>query len=128
MPAEILISVGGSHETCGPLEPWHGARESQCGSSPLGEKHRHSLVLAHPSCVATSTVGNMRRQQYIHAIVGDGSSQGHELYSLKHDVAPWICQNLLVEAGTAVPARVDPSAGGYSLPALGSVAPRLAPF
>ena len=128
MTDEILISVGGSDETCGPLEPRHGARESQCGSSPLGEKHRHSLVLAHPCCVAISTVGDVRRQQYIHAIVGGGSSQGHELYSLKDDVASGICQNLLLETVTSVPARVDQSVGGYAPTAIGRLGPRMALF
>src|SRR2546430_13051340 len=36
------------------------------------------------------------------------------LYSLKDDVAPWICQNLLLEAVTPFPARVDQSVGWYA--------------
>ena len=61
---QVAPTVRAADEADGALEPRHRARERERASIPLGEQHRHALVLVHPPGIARAAVAEMRREQH----------------------------------------------------------------
>ena len=73
---------------------------------PLGEQHRRTLVVAHPSRIAAASVGEVGRQQHVQPEVSQRALERHETDALEHDVAPGIGQDLLLDPIATINRRV----------------------
>src|ERR1700730_9863778 len=61
----------------------------------LGKEHGQAFVIADPTGVAVSAVGQVRREQRVKVIIGERSVQWLETDFLQHDVAKRIGEYLL---------------------------------
>src|SRR5438477_7348443 len=80
----------------------------------LGKEHGIALVVAGPTGVAESAVGQVRRKQSVKVVVGKSALQGFEADSLKNDVAVGIGEDFLVDAIASAVARVGQFEDGYA--------------
>lgn len=81
---------------------------------PAREQHGVTLVVAHPSGVSKSPVGNVGREQRVTAIVRHVAEQWFETDSLQNDVAVGIAENFLTDAIASVKAGVGEVVDGNS--------------
>ena len=104
---QILPAIGRPDVANRALRPGHGARERERIALAPCKEQRGTLEIAHPGRVATALIAKMRRQQDMHAIVGQDALLRGESDLLQYGVAMGIGQGLLLDAVTTVPADVD---------------------
>ncbi len=72
--------------------------QAQRSAIVLGEKHGDAFIVADPTCVAVSAVGQMRREQGKQSIVGEPTPQRFKTNLLQYHVAIRIGEYLFVDA------------------------------
>ena len=95
---QVLPSVGGAHESDRHFFPGCGAAEGQSGSVVLREEQGQPFVIADPTRVVVTAVGQVGREQRIKMIVGELPLQRLEADFLQQHVAVRIGENFFVDA------------------------------